>query len=475
MPQVLSRIRSGDWLTNDRLMAYAWILLVCELIGFAFCVAGTHGLIVTLQHPTTSDFVTFYAAGRQADSGAGLLAYDHAAHYAVEQQATAPGIPYFRFYYPPVFLLICATFGWLPYLCAFIAFQVFTFAGCLLAVRKILPDTKLVFLLAFPAVFWTLGTGQNAFLTAGLFAAATWNIDRRPIVAGLLFGVLCYKPQLGLLIPIALLAGGHGRAFAAAGAAVLALAGLSCLAFGSESWTEFLHSLTVTQSIYTSHANDLAGLASPFGAMLELGQERWLANIVQAAVTLGTAVLVGVVWRCNLSLPVRAAVLLAATPVAVPIVMFYDLMLAGVAIAWLVRDGRTIGFAPWTKTLLVMAFVLPLLSGNLGGIDQWLIAPAAAALVLALAVIAALRELNRSGRVPVLRLQRLVPGVPLSLRAKRSNRPREFSDRLGADCVASLAMTELDMGPIRRNRTLVYKHRRGQASPGRCNDVRQRL
>jgi hypothetical protein len=394
MLKVLSQIRGGGWVTNDRMAAYAWILLVCELVGFTFCVAGTHGLIVTLQHPTTSDFVTFYAAGQQVDSGAGLLAYDHAAHYAVEQQATAPGIPYFRFYYPPVFLLVCAAIGWLPYLSAFIAFQVFTLAGCLLAVRRILPRTKLVFLLAFPAVFWTLGTGQNAFLTAGLFAAATWNIDRRPIIAGLLFGMLCYKPQLGLLVPIALVAGGHGRAFAAAGAAVLALVGLSCLVFGVESWTAFLQSLTVTQSIYTSHANDLAGLASPFGAMLELGQERWLANIVQAAVTMGTAVLVGIVWRRNLSLPVRSAVLLAATPVAVPIVMFYDLMLAGVAIAWLVRGGRTVGFAPWTKTLLVVAFVLPLLSGNLGGVDQWLIAPAAAALVLFLAGTAAVRELK---------------------------------------------------------------------------------
>jgi alpha-1,2-mannosyltransferase len=392
MNKVLSRIRGGGWLTNDRIVAYAWILLTCELLGFAFFVAGTHGLIVPLQHPTSSDFVSFYAAGQLADQGTGWLAYDRAAHYAAEQQATAPGIAYNYFYYPPVFLLVCAVLARLPYLCAFVAFQAASLAACLLAVRPILRDTKLVLLLAFPAVFWTLGTGQNALLTAGLFAAATWHIDRRPIIAGLLFGALCYKPHFGLLIPIALLAGGHGRAFVAAAGAVLALVGISGWIFGLQSWTAVLQAMGGSESVYTTHAVDLAGLASPYGAMLMLGLGPWHASIVQAIVTLCAAVLVGVVWRRQLSLPVRAAVLLAAVPVATPILMFYDLMLAGIAIAWLVRAGQARGFAPWTETLLAVSFVLPLLSGNLGGIDHWLIAPIEAMLVLALAATAAWRE-----------------------------------------------------------------------------------
>src|ERR1700733_10576985 len=192
MQNVIYQLRSGDWLTNQRMVAYAWILLIWELLAFAFCVAGTHGLVVTLPHPSSSDFVSFYGAGRLAGWGTGWLAYDQVAHYAAEQQATEPGIAYNYFYYPPVFLLFCAIFAPLPYLCAFVAFQASFLAPCLLAVRAILRDTRLVFLLAFPAVFWAIGTGQNAFLTAALFAAATLNVDRRPLVAGLLFGALCY-------------------------------------------------------------------------------------------------------------------------------------------------------------------------------------------------------------------------------------------------------------------------------------------
>jgi hypothetical protein len=75
---------------------------------FLFLVAGTHGLIVPLAGPTSTDFVSFYAAGALADAGTPELAYDQAAHDAAEQRATAAGVEYRFFYYPPVFLLLCA-------------------------------------------------------------------------------------------------------------------------------------------------------------------------------------------------------------------------------------------------------------------------------------------------------------------------------------------------------------------------------
>jgi hypothetical protein len=406
MNLVLRGIRSGSWLTKERMTAYVWMLLVTEFAGTAYCIAGTHGLIVPLQTPASTDFVSFYAAGRLAASGAAWLAYDRAAHYAAEQQATAPGIAYNFFYYPPVFLLVCAVLARLPYLWAYAVFQVGSLAACVLAVRAILPNTRLLFLLAFPAVFWAAGTGQNALLTASLFAAATWQIDRRPILAGILFGAVCYKPHFGLLIPIALVAGGYGRVFAAAAGTVVALIVVSGMAFGWETWIAFLHAMPSSQSVYTSHDIDLNGLASPFGAMLVLGQGPWRASVVQAICSLGAAVLVGVVWQRRLSLPVRAAVLAAAVPAAAPIIMYYDLMLAGVAVAWLVKAGQSSGFAPWTKTLLAMAFLLPLFSKNVGDAHYWPVAPATAALVLSLAATAAWRESRFRQAAPLLAYNR---------------------------------------------------------------------
>ena len=133
---------------------------------FFFLVAGTHGLIVPLATPTSTDFVSFYAAGALADSGTPELAYDQAAHDAAEHRATAAGIEYRFFFYPPVFLLLCAVLARLPYLMAFLVFEGATLALCLIVMREILAErgwSVVIPVLAFPATFWTLGLGRIRF------------------------------------------------------------------------------------------------------------------------------------------------------------------------------------------------------------------------------------------------------------------------------------------------------------------------
>ena len=104
-------------------------MLAVELAFFAFIVAGTHGWIVPLDKPSTTDFVSFYAAGTLADAGTPALAYDQAAHLAAEEAIVAPGIQYQFFFYPPVYLLLCALLARLPYLVAFIAFEAASLAA----------------------------------------------------------------------------------------------------------------------------------------------------------------------------------------------------------------------------------------------------------------------------------------------------------------------------------------------------------
>ncbi|MGH7054222.1 MAG: glycosyltransferase family 87 protein, partial [Stellaceae bacterium] len=274
---------------------------------------------------------------------------------AAEQQATAAGIPYQFFYYPPIYLLLCAPLARLPYLAAFILFEAATLVLYLVVARRILGERGsaiLVPILAFPAVFWTLGLGQNAFLTAALFGAATLCIDRRPILAGLLFGALCYKPHLGLLVPVALLAGGRWRAFAAAGAAAGALCLASLLLFGAATWHAFLASALAAHATYASGSIAVVAYVTPWGAALQLGAGPALAWAVQGMATLAAAGFVAWVWRRDLPLPVRAAALAAATLAAVPVALMYDLMLATVAILWLVRAGREPAMPPAERLAL---------------------------------------------------------------------------------------------------------------------------
>jgi alpha-1,2-mannosyltransferase len=346
----------SNFLDRPRILAYSRLLLALEVVLFLFMIAGTHGWIVPLDRPTSTDFVSFYAAGSLADAGTPQLAYDPAAHYAAEQQATAPGIPYQFFYYPPVYLLLCALLARLPYLVAFILFEVVTLVLYLAVARRILGErgfAVLVPLLAFPATFWTFGLGQNAFLTAFLFGAATLFVDRRPILAGLLFGMLCYKPHFGLLVPVALAAGGHWRAFAAAAVAAAALSLAALALFGVAAWQAFLASALAAHATYESGHIAVTAYVTPWGAILQLGARPTVAWAVQAAASLMAAVFVGWVWHRGGPLPLRAAALAAATLVAVPVALIYDLMLAAVAILWLVRAGHEGGMPSAEKLALL--------------------------------------------------------------------------------------------------------------------------
>lgn len=388
----------GNSLGHRRIVAYCAILLLIEVCGFLFLVAGTHGLIVPLSAPTSTDFVSFYAAGSLADAGTPELVYDQAAHSAAEEQATAPGLEYRYFYYPPVFLLLCAPLARLPYLAAFLVFEATTLVFYLIVVRGILDERSfaaLVPVLAFPAVFWTLGLGQNAFLTAALFGAGTLYIDRRPIMAGLLFGALCYKPHFGLLVPVALAAGGHWRAFAAAFAAAAALCSSSLMLFGWATWSDFFAAAAASHATYESGRVAFGGLVSPFGAVLLLGGSAATAYAVQAGATLSAGLLVGFVWRSGLTLPIRAATLAAATLVAIPVILIYDLTLAGVAAAWLARARGGSGLPVWEKVALAGAFLLLLDPRDLAEVSRVPIAPLIA---LALLVVVATRVFGSEAR-----------------------------------------------------------------------------
>jgi len=392
----LGQIYNGAWLDRRRICVGAAILLVLQLAGFAFIVAGTHGWIVPLERPTTTDFVSFYAAGALANAGSPALAYDHAAHLAAEERVTAAGIEYQFFNYPPVFILLCALLARLPYLVAFVLFEGATLVLYLLVACRILGDrsgTALVALSAFPMVFWNIGLGQNAFLTAGLFGAATLLIDRRPIPAGLLFGALCYKPQFGLLVPVALAAGGEWRAFAAAGAAVAALVLLSLALFGVATWQAFFAILGSSQAMYESGRILFAGMTNTFGAARLLGAGAPLAYALQAAASLVAAIIVAVVWRRRLSLPTRAATLAAASLVAAPLALLYDLMLGVIAAAWLVRDRNAPAAWAGQKLALAALFLLLLDGRGLAESSHIPIFPLTAIALLAIAGVRGRREM----------------------------------------------------------------------------------
>jgi hypothetical protein len=369
LSSLIDPLRRAEWLDRDRIVAWGTALLGIEMAFAVFIALWQHGAFFVVENPTSSDFVSFFAAGKLALSGTPALAYDQAAHYAVQQQASMPGAPYQFFFYPPVFLFLCAVFAVLPYFLAYAAIQIASLGFFLWVMRAILRESGRAWLfpvLAFPAVFWTVGLGQNAFLTAGLFGAFTLLLDRRPLLAGIVLGLLCYKPHFGMLVPVALLAGGYWRSFLSAAATVIGLVGLSVALFGWETWQVYFHAFSGSGQVYQSGRIDLAGMVTVFGAMRLNGFSAELAYGMQGASAVAMAALVALIWRRCPGQPARFASLAAATLLAVPLALLYDQMLLLVAGAWLIRDGRANGFLGWEKIALLATYPLVLLLWPLG-------------------------------------------------------------------------------------------------------------
>jgi len=367
-------VRTGSWLTAERLRVYVLLLSAASLLGIAVLWLTGSGLTDSAGRPIGTDFANPYSAGTMAQRGETAAAYDYAAQYR-EQQAIFAGalkdpddLPFYGWHYPPVFFLAAAALASLAYIPALLVWLGSTFAFYLAAMRTILSQATenrragLLLAAAFPAVFVTVAHGQNAFLTAGCLGLGLALLDRRPLVAGLFIGLLCYKPHLGAVLPLVLLAGGYWRSIFSAGVTVSVLCLLAFLLFGMEPWTAFLESGTVTRTIVLEEVSTgWFKIQSAFSAVRGLGGPVGLAYAVQAAVAVIVLGALGWIWRQGAS-PANMAAACVGSALITPYVLDYDLMVLAPAIAFLALRGREKGFQPFEISLLAFAWLLPLIA-----------------------------------------------------------------------------------------------------------------
>jgi alpha-1,2-mannosyltransferase len=371
-------LRSGAWLTAARARGYSLILIVVCTLAVAGWIALSDGLIDRNGKPIGTDFSSFYAAGSLVLDGRAADVYNMAAHYAREQQIFGAATPYYGWLYPPIFLLVATPLALMPYLLALAVWQIGSFALYLSVIGAIVRRIRmrgiaigplwLPIAAGFPAVFINLGHGQNGLLTAGLLGAALLALPTRPVVSGVLFGLLAYKPQLALVMPVALLAAGQWRTVIAAGITVVALVGITSLAFGPDLWLAFAASTETSRKLLLEQGDvGFAKLQSVFAAVRMWGGGIPLAYGVQgvasAAVVCGTAW----IWRSGCDRDLKAALLVTATLLASPHILDYDLTILALAIAFTVSAGFAGGFRDYEISLLAAAWIVPLLSRGVAG------------------------------------------------------------------------------------------------------------
>jgi hypothetical protein len=359
---------------TPRAAASAPLARPVELICFALIVAHAVYLAASYLQGSwlvapdgsgvQSDFVNVWAAGRLVLEGHAAAAYDWPVHKAMEVAAVGhPFDGYFGWHYPPTFLFAAAALALAPYVAAYLIWLGVTFPAYLVAIRAIVGD-RVGYLLAaaFPAILCNLVVGQNGFLTAALIGGALVMLVERPILAGVLIGLLTYKPHLGLLFPIALAAGGHWRAFVAAGVVAVLMALGSWAAFGMEAWTAFVANIGHTSQAFLSDGwADFGKLQTVFGLTRTLGGSEPLAWTLQGTVALASAGAIAALWRSRAQYEIKAAALGCGAMLATPYLYTYDLVVLAVPLAFLFRLGRAHGFLVYELAGIGVACLLVLI------------------------------------------------------------------------------------------------------------------
>ena len=363
------QIKSGSWLTRERLRGYPIILLAISAAATLIWIALADGLVDRNGKPIGTDFSNVWAAGSLALDGDWTAPYDPVRQHAAEKNAFGGReVPLFGWHYPPMFLFAAAGLALLPYGWALVTWMAFTLLAYLLVMRSILPRPETVLVvLAFPAVYINLGHGQNGFLTAALLGGGLVLLDRRSVVAGVLIGLLSYKPQFGVLIPLVLFATGRWTVIAAAAATVVVVCVATLLLLGPQVWFAFAQSVTFLR-VVVLEGGDIGWekIQSLLSAVRIWGGDVALAYAARAALACFVAISLTWLWRQPVAYDLKAAGLVCSCLLATPY-FDYDLVVLGIAIAFFTRHGLAHGFREYEISLLAFVWVAPLVARSLAG------------------------------------------------------------------------------------------------------------
>lgn len=346
--------RGRLWLWE--LSAVAWLLLLPYIMT-------AHGHLDWSGHALGRDFVNYWTAGQLVREGHPLTAFEPPAFLAAEHRLFDPALPFHFWSYPPPGLLVAAPLGLLPYVPGLIAWSLAGLAVLAPALRAFFGERRQWVLALFaPAAAINVALGQNGALTAALLIGGLALWRDRPLVSGALLGLLVFKPQIAILLPVAVLAERRWRTMGAAAASAIAVCLLSTLLFGIEAWRAFFGPTLHMQGVMlrTGLGPFQWMMPSTFMAGRLLGLHAVDAMAVQLPVSLAAAWLTWRGWRSEAPFEVKAALLMTATFAASPQAFNYDLIPAACAALVLWRRARTevgrgFALALWGLPLLMIA------------------------------------------------------------------------------------------------------------------------
>jgi hypothetical protein len=337
--------------------SYGFNLLALLLMGYSCLRIGTAQLGI--------DYADYYAAGRMVLEGDLDRVYDHLAHHAVLERLFGE-IPYLlAWIYPPTFLLPIVPLSLLPFQLSYPIWMVITFIPAALSVFYLADRNKFAPLcyLLFPGTFLNIRWGQNGFLTAALIGFGIYFVESSPLLAGLMFGLLTFKPQMAL-VPFAILL--LTKKWKALGWSVFfafALALLSAVVFGIETWVSFFVSSPGNAArLAESWINTNWGIPTLSTALRCLGLSGIALYCSLAVVAILSLYACVRVWRATRVFSLRAGAMVICLFLAFPYVSLYDFAIFGVPMTLLFFDWQAKREYAFHPALLCLLWLLPIVT-----------------------------------------------------------------------------------------------------------------
>jgi Glycosyltransferase family 87 len=332
------------------------------------------------------DFLNLWMYGVAAFEPDSARYYDLATYNAELAKMLGPGYPGQNWPNPPTALVVMAPFGVLNYFPALLAWFSVSGLAFFLAGRREVRDLRtLAVVLVSPAALLCVLSGQSSLLTTAALLTIFACLDTRPIIAGVLIGMLTVKPQLGVLFPFALIASGRWRVFSAAAATAVALWLASVAIGGIEGWQDYITKALPLQREVLQRAD---GMAMPFQPSIFMNIRGVVGNhageIIQFAFTIAAVAAVAAAfrWRRDADKRMLQALFFACTVSASPYMGDYDLLPLTFAAVALIAEEKLDGTGRRLAQLVFWTPALQLLFGNLQLPGPGFIAPLFAAYLL---------------------------------------------------------------------------------------------
>jgi len=358
--------------TPKRLMI--WGAALCALSWFIHLqTTMTPGLVDRVGRFKGSDYVQFYVMGSLLGEGRADALYDAHAHLSEGRRRIDPNLGLYAAHpnYGPQVALAFVPLAALPYgwsLAVFLALSGIAYAFSVWIVWRDCDALRrhgrvvAVLAAASPLLLTVVRYGQASAVAVLALALALAAFKRgRLFLAGVAIGCLAYKPQLGVVFGLALVATRQWRVVGGAATAVTAQMAIAWIATGSQTLMRYFAELWLLvrdPRLVQTHPSELYSIR---GFVHLLVPYEPVVALCGAAALIGAIVLAARIWSASTSLSVRFGELIVLTILASPHLISYDLLLLTIPLLlfadWAVQhqDHRFSAVVPGALVLLYFA------------------------------------------------------------------------------------------------------------------------